>query len=371
MNKVLGKKVLNQLSPYKQGMQIQEVKEKYQLSRIVKLASNENPYGFSPNVQETLEDMSKDFQLYPDGYAAQLRFALAEKLSVTPDQLVFGSGSDELLTLISRAFLGEGTNTVMATPTFPQYRHHSLIEDAFVKEIPTKQGAHDLDGMLKAIDEDTKVVWLCTPDNPTGTVISEAAFIRFMEQCPSHTVVVLDEAYVEFMDDELQFDLQRHIAAYPNLIVLRTFSKIYGLAGFRVGYGISNESLATTLNIVRGPFNTTSLSQRIAVSALEDDQFIQETKEKNQQVRAAFEQFLDEIDWNYYPSQTNFLLVETPIDADVAAEYLLKHGFIVRSGNVLGYPFTLRITIGQQEDMAALSSVLKELNEDVKNGAVK
>lgn len=371
MNKLLGKEVLNQLSPYKQGMQIQEVKETYQLSRIVKLASNENPYGFSQKVQETLEDMSKDFQLYPDGYAAQLRFAVAEKLSVTPDQLVFGSGSDELITLISRAFLGEGTNTVMATPTFPQYRHHSLIEESAVKEVPTKQGAHDLDGMFAAIDEETKVVWLCTPDNPTGTVISETAFVHFMERCPSHVVVVLDEAYVEFMDDALQFDLQRHITAYPNLMVLRTFSKIYGLAGFRVGYGISNESLATTLNIVRGPFNTTSLSQRIAVAALEDNRFIQETKRKNQQVRSEFEQFLDELHWSYYPSQTNFLLVETPIDADVAAEYLLKHGFIVRSGNVLGYPLTLRITIGRQEDMIALKSVIKQLDEDVQNGAVK
>lgn len=371
MNKLLGKEVLNQLSPYKQGMQIQEVKEKYQLSRIVKLASNENPYGFSPKVQQELKDMAKDFQLYPDGYASNLRYTLAERLSVTPDQLVFGSGSDELVTLICRAFLGAGTNTVMAAPTFPQYRHHALIEEATVKEIPTKQGKHDLESMLQAIDKDTKVVWLCTPDNPTGAVISESAFIRFMEQCPSHVAVVLDEAYVEFMDEDLQFDLKRHLKEYKNLIVLRTFSKIYGLAGFRVGYGISNESLATTLNIVRGPFNTTSLSQRIAVAALEDDTFIQETKEKNYQVRSEFERFLDSLHWNYYPSETNFVLVETPIDADVAADYLLKHGFIVRSGNVLGYPSTLRITIGKQADMQALSSVIEQLDKDVQNGVVK
>lgn len=371
MSKLLGKEVLNQLSPYKQGMQIQEVKEKYQLSRIVKLASNENPYGFSPKVQEALVDMARDFQLYPDGYAGELRFTLADKLSVTPDQLVFGSGSDELVTLICRAFLGSGTNTVMAAPTFPQYRHHALIEEASVREIPTKEGAHDLESMLQAIDEHTKVVWLCTPDNPSGAVISESAFTRFMEQCPAHVVVVLDEAYVEFMDEALQFDLERHIADYQNLIVLRTFSKIYGLAGFRVGYGISNESLATTLNIVRGPFNTTSLSQRIAIAALEDDTFIQETKEKNYRVRSEFESFLDSLQWNYYPSETNFLLVETPVNADVAAEYLLKHGFIVRSGNVLGYPSTLRITIGKQADMQELSSVIEQLDKDVQNGVVK
>src|SRR5690625_2734645 len=198
---MFGKSVLNELSPYKQGMQIEEVQRKYNLKQIVKLSSNENPYGFSKDVQQFLEPASFQFQFYPDGYALDLRTTLANKLSVQEDQLVFGSGSDEIITLICRAFLHNGTNTVMAHPTFPQYRHHALIEGAEIKEIETlEDGSHDLNGMLKAIDSETKVVWLCSPDNPTGTLISKDEIEQFMEQCPKNVLVVLDEAYFEYVD---------------------------------------------------------------------------------------------------------------------------------------------------------------------------
>lgn len=366
-----GKKILNKLSPYKQGMQISEVAEKYQLDKIVKLASNENPYGFSPKVTETLERMAKEFQLYPDGYAAGIRTALADKLGVAPDQLVFGSGSDEVITFICRAFLEAGTNTVMATPTFPQYRHHALIEGATIKEIPTIDGHHHLDGMLHAIDKQTKVVWLCTPDNPTGSVIQQASLDAFMEKCPSDVIVVLDEAYFEYANETSQLHLHKNLKKYQNLIVLRTFSKIYGLAGLRVGYGISNETIATKLNIVRGPFNTTSISQLIMTQALEDRDFIQMSKENNEKVRTDFQQFLDTIHWHYYPSQTNFLLVKTPVDADVATQYLLEKGFIVRSGNALGYPKTIRITIGTKEDMQILQEIIMKFDQEIRDGVVE
>src|SRR5699024_1629288 len=170
------------------------VQEKYNLSKIVKLASNENPYGHSEKVIETMKDMQHHFHLYPDGYALELRQKVAEKFSVKLDQLVFGAGSDEIITLICRAFLSDGVNTVMAKPTFPQYRHHARIEGAEIREIPTINGKHDLDQMAEAMDEQTKVVWLCTPDNPTGNIISQGEFDQFMEKCPKDVVVVLDEA---------------------------------------------------------------------------------------------------------------------------------------------------------------------------------
>src|SRR5699024_9714434 len=180
-----------------------------------------------------------------------------------------------------------------------------------------------------------KIVWLCMPDNPTGTVIPEKDFHMFMEHCPKDVIVVLDEAYQEFMNTKNQYDLKQNLSAYENLIVLRTFSQIDGLAAFRDGYAMSSEHVATKLQIVLASFNMSIPTQRVALAAFDDEQFVKETKEKNANVRFEFESFLQKIGWTYYPSVTNFLLVNTPIDADEAAAFLLKNGFIVRSGNLL------------------------------------
>jgi len=365
---MIGKEVLKGLTAYKQGMQISEVKRKFNLDRIVKLASNENLYGCPENVSQLLKDFTVDFEYYPDGYAYDLRKEMARILQVDHDQLVFGAGSDEIITLICRAFLYPGTNTIMANPTFPQYRHHALIEGADLKEIPTVDGRHDLTKMAEAIDEQTKVVWICSPDNPTGELITEEEFKTFMEKCPQDVLVVLDEAYYEYVQPELQFSLHDTLAKYHNVIVLRTFSKIYGLAGLRVGYAIAHETVAEKLNIVRGPFNTGSLSQRAALAAISDTQFVTKMRTLNDEVKNEFTQFLDTLGWSYNDSHTNFLLVHTPIDADDAANYLLRHGFIVRSGNLLGYPKTLRISIGKEADMKELQTVMTKLQREIDDG---
>lgn len=368
---MVGKEILNQLSAYKQGMQITDVKRKYNLDKIVKLASNENPYGYSKRVKEQLNQSMIDYEIYPDGYAYDLRMKLADKLKVDESQLVFGCGSDEVITFICRAFLYPGVNTVMASPTFTQYRHHSLIEGAEVREIPTKNGKHDLNEMKNAIDQHTKVVWICTPDNPTGEIVQKDEFDCFMNDVPADVLVVLDEAYYEFVSEQFRLSLHDSLSQYPNLIILRTFSKIYGLAGLRVGYGIAKPEIAHKLNVVRGPFNTTSLSQRAAIAALEDDDFIQKTKVLNDKVKRNFQAFLDKIGWSYYESHTNFLLIKTPIDADEVSLYLLKNGYIVRSGNLLGYPNTIRVTIGNEEDMLSLKPILKELQSKINDGVLK
>lgn len=368
---MVGKEILNQLTAYKQGMQIADVKRKYNLDKIVKLASNENPYGCSSQVKEQLNKSMIDYEIYPDGYTSDLRMKLSEKLNVDESQIVFGNGSDEVITFICRAFLYPGVNTVMASPTFTQYRHHSLIEGAEVREVPTRNGKHDLEEMKNAIDKNTKVVWICTPDNPTGTIIQKNEFKQFMDEVPPEVLVVLDEAYYEFVAEQLRFSLHDSLFKYPNLIVLRTFSKIYGLAGLRVGYGIANSEIAHKLNVVRGPFNTTSFSQKAAIAALQDDKFIEETKNLNYKVKKDFQTFLDTIGWSYYESHTNFLLIHTPIDADKVSHYLLQHGFIVRSGNLLGYPNTIRVTIGNEEDMLALQPILKELQLKINDGVLK
>lgn len=363
-----GKEVLKDLSAYKQGMQIEEVKQKYKLEKIVKLSSNENPYGYSDKVKAAFAEMAFDFEIYPDGYGYDLRMAIAKKYAVNEEQLVIGAGSDEIIAFICRAYLYPGVNTVMATPTFSQYRQNALIEGADLKEIPTIDGRHDLDAMLDAIDEKTKVVWLCSPDNPTGDLIRQTEFDAFMEKCPDHVLVVLDEAYYEFVPSDLQINLQETLEKYKNVIVLRTLSKAYGLAGLRVGYGITTKEISEKLNIIRGPFNTTSLTQQVAIEALKDTSFIEETRVKNAQVLSDFQKFLDEINWEYYETYTNFILIKTPIDADEVAEHLLKNGFIVRSGTFLGYPGTIRITIGQAADMKDLETILKSLDKAINDG---
>lgn len=356
---MVGKKVLKQLAPYKQGMQINQVKEAYNLEKIVKLASNENPYGYSKQLKNTILDNIDELNIYPDGHAAQLRASLASRLSIKEEQLIFGNGSDEIVQIISRTFLYPGVNTVMATPTFPQYKHHALIDGANIKEIPTVDGYHDLKAMLQAIDEDTKVVWICSPDNPTGTLLPREDFYQFMDQCPQDVLVVLDEAYYEFIDESSRLNALASLATYKNLILLRTFSKAYGLAALRIGYGIMNEDIANQINIVRGPFNTSAIAQQAALVALDDQPFIQEVTEKNKTIKQSFETFLDKLGWHYYPSQTNFILVSTPVSGTEISQYLLENGFIIRPGELLGYPNTIRITIGTEEDMKQLQGLLK------------
>ncbi len=357
-----GKRVLNQLAPYKQGMQTNQVKEAYNLDKIVKLASNENPYGYSARLKNELANMIDDINIYPDGHTAKLRAALAKKLAINEDKLVFGNGSDEIVQIISRTFLYPGVNTVMATPTFSQYKHNALIDGATIKEVPTIDGYHDLNGMLQAIDKDTKIVWICSPDNPTGTILPREAFYQFMDQCPHNVLVVLDEAYYEFIEEDSRLNALSTLSTYKNLILLRTFSKAYGLAALRVGYGIMDEEIVNKLNIVRGPFNTSTIAQKAALIALDDQPFIQDVTTKNKAVKHSFEQFLDEIGWHYYPSQTNFILVSTPISGTEVSQYLLENGFIIRPGELLGYPNTIRITIGTAEDMKQLQHLLKKLH---------
>src|SRR5699024_450973 len=241
-------------------------------------------------------------------------------------------------------------------PTFSQYKQHALIEGAQLIEVPTVNGRHNLEEMARSIDEQTKVVWVCTPDNPSGAFINEEELHNFMSKVPEHVLVVLDEAYIEYVDESLHYNLHANLKKYKNLIVLRTFSKIYGIAGLRIGYGMMDPKLAELLDIVRGPFNTTSITQNAAIAALKDDDFIEESARKNKEVMKDFEHFLDRIGWTYYESHTNFLLVNIPIDADEFIQYLLEHGFIARSGNALGYEKTIRITMGEKEDMKQLQS---------------
>lgn len=358
-----GKEVLSQLSAYQQGKQVEEIKQEYGLEKIVKLASNENPYGYSSHLKDFLSSSVQELNIYPDGHASEIRKTISNTLNINEEKLVFGAGSDELIQLISRTFLYPGVNTIMATPTFSQYKHHAMIEGANIKEIKTKQdGYHDLDEMLVAVDDKTRIVWLCAPDNPTGTLISKEAFYQFMDVCPINVLVVLDEAYCEFIDDGRELSALAHLDSYQNLIILRTFSKAYGIAGLRFGYGMMHASLAAQLNVVRAPFNTSTIAQKAAEIAFKDHLFIQKTAEQNKRVKESFTSFLDEMGWHYYDSQTNFVLISTPISGLKAFDYLIQNGYIIRPGELLGYPNTIRVTIGLEEDMLELQVLLNQIH---------
>lgn len=345
------------LPPYKPGKHMDAVKREYGLEKIVKLASNENPFGCSPKVWEAL---SKDgFERYPDGYATVIRSALANFLQVEENQLIFGNGADNLIQIISRSLLFPGRNTVMAAPSFSQYKHNAVIEGAEAREIPLlSDGQHDLNGMLAAIDENTAVVWVCSPNNPTGNYISNDQLTAFLDKVPADVLVVIDEAYHDYVVAEDYHDSLELLKKYNNVIILRTFSKIYGIAALRVGYGISHPDTIHALEPVREPFNVNTLAQIAAVAALEDQEYVKECRKRNREGMKQFEEFCRQNQLHFFPSQANFILIDFGTSGDEVFQYLIERGYIVRSGNALGFPTAVRVTVGSKEENSELIEIM-------------
>ncbi|MFY3792867.1 histidinol-phosphate transaminase [Ureibacillus sp. MALMAid1270] len=349
------------MKAYQPGKPIEEVKREFGLEKIVKLASNENPYGYSPKVKAFLESDHTNHAIYPDGYAQNLRTVMANHLGVKETQLMFGNGSDDLIAIVTRALLYPGVNTVMATPSFSQYSHNAEIEGAEVRQVSLKDGKHDLKAMLEAIDENTSIVWVCNPNNPTGTIVSDDELTNFIQKVPSDVFIVLDEAYFEYVNSPEYKDTLHFVEEYPNVLVMRTLSKAYGLASFRVGYAIANEDIIKKLDPVRAPFNNSILSQKVAIIALEDQEFIQETTEKTALGKKQFVAFCEKHQLNYYPSQANFILFEVKADSDTVFKEMMKRGYIIRSGNALGAPGYIRVTIGTEEQNEEFLRLLEEV----------
>ncbi|MCZ8532313.1 histidinol-phosphate transaminase [Psychrobacillus psychrodurans] len=362
------KQQINGLHAYQPGKTSDEVKKMFNLEKVTKLASNENPYGASPKVQEYFANANLDFAIYPDGYASNLRTAVANHLNISEKQLLFGNGSDENILIVSRAILRPGLNTIMADLTFGQYKHNAIVEGAEVREIAlTNNGEHDLNNMLAAIDENTAIIWVCNPNNPTGTLTPSDKLKDFIEKVPKDVLIVLDEAYTEYITDNNYKDSLGLLENHPNILIMRTFSKAYGLASFRIGYAIGSEEVIAQLEPTREPFNNTIISQKVALIGLEDQAFIELCKEKNNTGKAQFVAYCEERNLDYFPSQTNFILMEIKANSDVVFQGLMKRGFIVRSGNALGKPGYLRITIGTEQQN---SELLEKLDEVLKEEGV-
>jgi histidinol-phosphate aminotransferase len=355
------KKQIVGLPVYQPGKPIDEVKKEYNLSEVIKLASNENPFGASPRVKDAILKECSNLGVYPDGASIKLREALANHYHIDGNRLIFGNGSDEIIQLITRAYLDEHSNTITATPTFPIYKTNAKIEGAEVIEVPLHNGTHDLAQMKAQINEKTKIVWICNPNNPSGTYVGHDEIVAFLEEVPNHVLVVLDEAYYEYVAAEDYPDSLPFLDRWDNVIILRTFSKIYGLAGLRIGYGIGSPSVIDNINRVRAPFNSNRMAQAAAVVALDDQEYVRSCREKNQQGLEQFYQSFNELNLFYYPSQGNFILVDMDRPGNQMFEEFLREGIIVRSGEALGFPTFVRITVGTEEQNQKIINVISQV----------
>ncbi|WP_370875484.1 histidinol-phosphate transaminase [Bacillus horti] len=349
------------LAVYQPGKPISQVKRELQLDTIIKLASNENPYGASPKVQDALVQEAANLASYPEGDGYQIREELAEFYGVEKNQIIFGNGSDEIISFITRAYLDSNSNTVMATPTFSVYKTNAAIEGAEVIEVPLKDGTHDLAEMKKAITEQTKVVWVCNPNNPSGTYVKDSELKSFLQAVPNDILIVLDEAYYEYVTGQEYPDSLTYLQEFPNVLVLRTFSKIYGLASLRIGYGIGAAEVIDALNRVRGPFNTNRMAQAAALAALGDQEYVEDCCKLNQFGKEQFYEALKEMQLFYYPTEGNFILIDVQRKGNEAFDYLLRQGIIVRSGEALGFPTFIRVTIGTKEQNEKVIEALKQM----------
>jgi histidinol-phosphate aminotransferase len=353
------------LPVYQPGKPIEEVKRELGLKEVTKLASNENPFGCSPKAKEAIIAELNNISLYPDGASQTLTSAIAKELGLDNSQIIFGAGSDEVILMLARAFLEPGDENIMATHTFPQYKHNAEIEGAVCIEVPLVEGAHDLEAMLGRVTDKTKIVWICNPNNPTGTLLTHAEIQSFMVRISPQVLVVLDEAYAEYDISGQYPDGLELLKEHANLILLRTFSKIYGLASLRIGYGIGRPEVIRSINQVREPFNTTRFAQAAALAAFEDQQFVKDCREANAKGMAYLTEQFNRLGFSYYPAHGNFIMVDVQRSAGLVFDGLLRKGIIVRGGHQLGFPTSLRVTVGSQQQNELFIQVLEQVIAEV------
>ena len=352
------------LRPYVPGKPIEEVQRELGLSDVIKLASNENPLGPSPRALEALMLTAAGVALYPEGSAPALRRAVALAQNMPESTLVFGNGSDEVLHLLALSFLSPGDETVQGDPSFSMYEIYAAQCNAVPVKVPLKNFTHDLDAMADAITDKTRIVFVANPNNPTGTLVCQAEVERFLSRVPENVIVVFDEAYDEYVADAEKPDLRPFVREGRNVMILHTFSKAYGLAGLRVGYGITRPEIAEVLNRVRSPFNVNLPAQAAATAALADTDHVAQTVALNAAGLRYFYTEFEKMSLPYVPSEGNFVLVDAGRDSREVFERLQQKGVIIRAAYGMGLPHFIRVSTGTQAQnerfIAALKDVLAE-----------
>jgi histidinol-phosphate aminotransferase len=365
MSKEFGPDHVRAIAPYQAGKPIAEVAREFGLDEasIVKLASNENPFGVPESARQAMAAAAADLGRYPDANGFDLKAALSARYKVPSDWITLGNGSNDILEIAAHAFVQQGQAIVYAQYSFAVYALATQGVGARAIVVPARDYGHDLPAMAAAIDADTRLVFIANPNNPTGTFIPADQIEAFLKQVPANVVVVLDEAYNEFLTPEQQYESTAWVKQYPNLLVSRTFSKAYGLAGLRVGFAIAQPALTDLMNRIRQPFNVNSMAQAAAIAALNDAAFLAQGAGNNAAGYQQFVEAFDELKLQYVPSSGNFVMVKVGDDDSAGARVnlaLLKQGVIVRPVGNYGLPQWLRISIGLPQENAIFIAALKK-----------
>ena len=366
MPKKFGPEYVRAIAPYQAGKPISEVAREFGLdeTKIIKLASNENPMGMPDSARLAMLDAIADIGRYPDANGFALKSAIAARYDIPPDWITLGNGSNDILELAAHAFVQPGQSVIFSQYAFVVYALATQAVGGRSILVPAQNYGHDLEAMSKAIAPDTKLIYIANPNNPTGTFLAPAEIEAFLKRVPETVAVVIDEAYNEYLDPNLQYDSTDWVRQYPNLLVSRTFSKAHGLAGLRVGFGIAQAPITDLLNRIRQPFNVNSLAQAAAIAALNDSAFLQQSAKLNADGYRQLTQAFDEMALEFVQSFGNFVLVKVGDDADAGARVnlaLLKKGIIVRPVAGYGLPQWLRISIGLPEENVAFIAALREV----------
>jgi len=355
---------VKKINPYVPGKPMEELQRAYglEISEIVKIASNENPLGPSPKVIEAIKKYAPNISRYPEGSGYYLKRKLAEKLKVLPDNIILGSGSSEIISMAMETFVNPGEEVIYPFPSFAIYRILSYKLDAAAVEVPLEQDfSYDMERILDSISPRTKMVILCNPNNPTGTVIYRKQLESFLEKVPDRVIIVSDEAYGEYVENS-DFGSSFPYIFNKNIILTRTFSKIYGMAGLRMGYGVAKKDISGFMERIRPPFNTTGPGQEAALAALDDDGYVEESYRMNIEGKNYLYSELGKLGIGYIPTQANFILCRFDRDASGIVRELEKRGIIVRYMNApgLGKEY-VRITVGTKAENAKFLENLREI----------
>lgn len=355
------RKSIEPLRPYVPGRPIEDVKREYGLDEVVKIASNENPYGCSPLAKQAVIDCLENPQLYPDGNCTELRQAMSKFYGVKQDQIIFGCGTDEVISMISKVFINPGDECITAETTFSQYAASVDSMGGTMVYVPMKNYGFDLDAIAEKINDRTKIIFITNPNNPTGSTHSNEAQLAFLKKIPSRILVVIDEAYAEFDDEEDYPETLEHMKLYKNIMLLKTFSKAYGLASLRIGFGFAQPEIIALFEKIRNPFNVPIPAQVAAKAGLDDQSFVKSTFEKNKEVREYMRKSFEEMGLFYIPTQANFIMVDTKKDSGALFTELMKKGYIIRPGIAFGMDTFLRVSLGTMDEMQGFIKTLKEL----------
>jgi histidinol-phosphate aminotransferase len=349
------------LQPYQPGKPVEELERELGLKNIIKLASNENPLGPSDKVVAALNAALPDIARYPDGSAYELKHALAKKLGVGEKTLTIGNGSNDVLELLARVYLRPGTEVLVSEHSFVVYPLLAISLGADLKVVPAKNYGQDLEATLAAVTDKTRMVFIANPNNPTGTWLTEQAIRSFLQRIPDQVIVVLDEAYYDYVEEAEYPDGIALSREFPNLVITRTFSKAYGLAALRIGFSISHPDMADMMNRVRQPFNVNALSLVAALEALKDTDYLAKVVGLNREGLRYLERETESLGLGFIPSVGNFLTIDFGRDATPIYDALLREGVIVRPIGVYGLPNHLRVTVGLKEENERLIKSLKKI----------